>query len=408
MFSLPTLVRGLGDEDVVHAFSDRDGTGSANVHGHLDFLLHGEAWDLYSPLVLPSVLMTTALITAVTLVPTAGASTLAQPEADPSREEGKGSSTQEPVQDAAVDGESEEELSNTAPEAAEDVAPVEPVPPPEPLPSAEPLPPAEPLPSAESVPPADQVQPAEPVPAVATVAAVPKNVEDLVLPKRKGTLVMAAAGAVGVVGLGLMAWRIASVKIGCSAEPLNLMVESEDDAAAISKARSDCDDGHSDIVWAGHALANSTNFALAPVAGVIRAKYDAARSVKTGEVQRKPAVYIASGAALLSVGIVGRAAVIVSRAFEREQNCPGSEGGERIDEYYNCVGNRTALVFGMHHLSSSAIAGGAGLLAYGVVYKKERRRLEREYGVEKTAALEFTVQPTLSFDYTGVSANLRF
>ena len=63
----------------------------------------------------------------------------------------------------------------------------------------------------------------------------------------------------------------------------------------------------------------------------------------------------------------------------------------------------------MHQLSSSAVAGGAGLLAYGVVYKRERTNYERVYGGEKQASrVEFTVQPQLSLDYTGVSAHLRF
>ena len=79
-----------------------------------------------------------------------------------------------------------------------------------------------------------------------------------------------------------------------------------------------------------------------------------------------------------------------------------------VDKFFDCYANRNALLYGMHQLSSSAIAGGAGLLAYGVVYKKERRNYARNYGVEETAKLEFTIQPQLSLDYSGVSANLRF
>lgn len=329
---------------------------------------------------LPTALMTATLLTAPTVAPTHLASILAQPEADPSWGEDEGS-TEAPVENATGEETADPDLSGTA--AAEEVAPAGPV------------------------------QPAAPL---AVVPAVPKTIDDLVVPDDKGVGMMAAAGAMGVIGWGVMAWRIARINRLCTADSVDVTSVSEDDLSDVTGAAADCflsARGGNAGLWVLQAVPNAVNWGLAPAAASFRAKYDAARSVKTGEVQRKPGVYIGTGAALLSAGAIGRVVVAVIRIRSLNPvngiaaNClDGTD--TQVDDFFDCYADRNALLYGMHQVTSSAVAGGAGLLAYGVVYKRERRNYERNYGVEKAAKLEFTIAPQLSLDYSGVSANLRF
>lgn len=337
-----------------------------------------EASGLYSQRVLPTALMTAALMTAAPVAPTHLASSLAQPQADPSWDEDEGS-----AEDASEEGPAEGEGAPSDTEATDEVAPAAPV------------------------------QPATPL---AVEPMAPKTVDDIVIPDNKGVGMMAAAGAVGAVGWGVMAWRIARIKRLCTADDVDVMSVSQDDLEGITESAGQCflsARGGNAGLWVLQALPNAVNWGLAPGAATVRAKYDAVRSVKTGEIQRKPAVYIGTGAALLGAGAIGRVvvAVIRIRAINPVRGIAANciDGADtQADEFFDCYANRNALLYGMHQLTSSAVAGGAGLLAYGVVYKRERRNYERNYGVEKAAKLEFTVQPQLSLDYSGVSANLRF
>lgn len=339
--------------------------------------LHREASGTYSEHVLPTALMTATLLTAPTVAPTHLAGILAQPEADPSWGDEEG--TESPPEEATEDAEAE--LGEEATPA--EVAPPGPVQPPAPM----------------------------GVPSTTT-----KTLDDLVVPKKKGVGLMAAAGAVGALGWGVMGWRIGRIKRLCTADGVDITSVSQDDLSDVTSAAADCfllARGGNAGLWFLQAMPNAVTWGLAPAAATIRAKYDAARSVKTGEIQRKPGVFIGTGAALVGAGAIGRIAVAVIRIRSINPvngiaaNC--LDGADtQVDDFFNCYANRNSLLYGMHQLSSSAIAGGAGLLAYGIVYKKERRNYARNHGVETTAKLKFTVQPQLSLDYSGVSANLRF
>ncbi len=336
--------------------------------------LRCKAVGLYSWSVLPTALITAALMTTAPVAPAHLASLLAQPEPDPSWGEDE-TSPQEPD-----DGVAEEDLGETGVDpASEAVAPVQPIQPPAPL-------------------------------------TPPKTIEDIVVPEKKGTGMMIAAGAVGAVGWGVMALRIVRIKQLCTADEIDAMSVSEDDLQSVTDSATDCflfARGVNAGLWVLQAMPNAVNWGLAPAAATLRARHDAARSAKTGEIQRKPGVFIGTGAALLSAGAIGRIAVAVIRirAINPVKGIAANclDGAQtQADEFFDCYANRNALLYGMHQLTSSAVAGGAGLLAYGIVYKEERRKYERNYGVEKTAKLEFTLQPQLSLDYSGVSANLRF
>ncbi|MGH1341492.1 MAG: hypothetical protein ACRBN8_08075 [Nannocystales bacterium] len=325
--------------------------------------------------------MTAALLTTASVAPTHLASILAQPEADASW----GDDAEAPGEPAdAVDGQQDESLDTPAAEA-----------------------------SPSEVQPAAPVQAAAPLPPGPTA---PKTIDDIVIPNKKGIGLMATAGGVGALAWGVMGLRISRIKRLCTADSVDVTSVSEDDLESVTDAATECflsARGGNAGLWVLQALPNAANWGLAPGAAAVRAKYDAARSVKTGEVQRKPGVFIGTGAGLLAAGAIGRTIVAVIRIRSINPvngiaaNC--LDGADtQTDEFFDCYANRNALLYGMHQLTSSAIAGGAGLLTYGVTYKKERRNYERNYGVEKAARVEFTLAPQLSMDYSGVSANLRF
>ncbi|MBV1860099.1 MAG: hypothetical protein KUG77_16925, partial [Nannocystaceae bacterium] len=257
---------------------------------------------------------------------------------------------------------------------------------------------------------------AQPVQPATPIATEPKTLDDIVVPHKQGIGLMATAGGVGALGWGVMALRISRIKRLCTADSVDVTSVSEDDLSDVTDAAEDCfllARGGNAGLWVLQAMPNGVNWGLAPAAASVRAKYDAARSVKTGELQRKPGVFIGVGAGLFTAGAIGRVVVAVVRirsinpAKGIAANC--LEGTDtQTDVFFDCYADRNALLYGMHQLSSSAIAGGAGMFAYGLVYKRERRNLERNYGAEKVAKLEFTVAPRLSLDYSGVSANLRF
>ncbi|MEM6296818.1 MAG: hypothetical protein AAGA54_36465 [Myxococcota bacterium] len=321
---------------------------------------------------------TAALLFAWTPSPTATAVAtsmrFAQPEADPSW------------------GDDAEPAEEEAPAPTEEVAPEDA--------NTDIVQAAEPLESTYPV------QPTEPL------AAAPKEIE---IPKKQGIGLMATAGGLGAIGIGVMSWRMARIKRLCVADDVDVTTVSEDTIGDVTGAAADCFVsgvlGNAGL-WTLQALPNATNWGIAPAAGIVRAKYDAARSVKNGDVQRKPGVFIGTGAALLGAGAIGRIIVAVTRlrSLNPTQGIAAGclDGLEtQVDEFFDCYANRNVLLYGMHQLSSSAIAAGGGLLAYGVVYKRERANLEKLQG-DTAAKLELHVTPQLSLDYTGVTAQLRF
>lgn len=331
---------------------------------------------------LPTTLISAALVTAMA-VPSPVVSVLAQPEPDPSW--------------------GEDTSEEAAPEAtpAEDAAPEDA--------STETEGPADPHA------PTNGVQPAAAVAATTTPIA-PKTVDDIVVPEQKGLGLMITAGALGAVGWGVMGLRIARIHEKCQADAVDVMSVSEDDLEMVTESARDCfinGKGANMGFWFLQAVPNAINWGIAPGAATVRAKYDAARSAKTGEVNRKPGVFIGTGAGLLGVGVVGRIVVMVMqvRSLNPLKGVAAGciDGAEtQVDEFFDCYASGVSLRYGMHQLTSAAVAGGAGLLAYGVVYKRERKNYEKNFGAAPVAKLEFRVQPELSLNYTGVSANLRF
>ncbi len=323
--------------------------------------------------------MTAALVTATTVVPAPLVSTLVQPEPDPSwGEDG-------PAEEEAAVEETPDETASSAEESSADTA-------------------------------TDVAAPAEPVPTYPVAAPKPTTIDDIKIPEKKGLGLMITAGVLNAASWGVMGWRVSRIKRLCVAGDISLTSVSAEDLDEVTESAADCfvsGRGGNALLWGLQAVPNAVNWGIAPGAATVRAKYDAAMAAKTGEFQRKPNVFIGTGAALLSAGAIGRVVVAVIRI--RSLNPTKGiavgclNGGETgVDEFFECYADRNALLYGMHQLTSTGIAAGAGLLAYGVVYKRDRANYARNFGAPPIAKLEFSVQPQLSLDYTGVSANLRF
>jgi len=326
-------------------------------------------------------LISAALVTAMSVPSPVVSAQLAQPEPDPSWGE-------------------ESASEDAAPEAADVAAPED-----APTEAEGPADPHAPI---------NGVQPATPI-ATAPVTTKPTTVDDIVIPEKNGLGLMITSGALGAVGLGVMAWRIARIRSLCKGDDVDVMTVNQDNLENVVNSAKDCLSarGTNALLWGLQAAPNAVNWGIAPGAATVRAKYDAARSAKTGEVNRKPGVFIGTGAGLLGVGVVGRIVVMVMqvRALNPLKGVAAGciDGADtQVDKFFDCYASGVSLRYGMHQLTSAAVAGGAGLLAYGVVYKRERKNYEKNFGATPVAKLEFRVQPQLSFNYTGVSANLRF
>jgi len=238
---------------------------------------------------------------------------------------------------------------------------------------------------------------------------------EITIPSYQGTGMLIAAGLLGGLAAGVMGARIARIQRSCTAEGLEGMTVTEENIDTFVGSSAECfiaGRGVNAALWGVQAAPNAASWGFAPAGAMRRAKYDAARSVKTGEVDRSPGAWIGAGAALLSVGAVGR--VIVATVRIRGLNpvngvAAGCVTGEvPTGDFFDCYADRNSLLYGMHQLTSSAIGAGAGMLTYGLVYKSERKTIQKVYGREETATLEFSVQPQLALSYTGASAVLRF
>lgn len=142
---------------------------------------------------------------------------------------------------------------------------------------------------------------------------------------------------------------------------------------------------------------NAATYGLAPAAGVIRGKHDGIAAAWGDGPDRNATAFIGSGAGLLGLGVVGR--VITFFTFGRSLS--------KCTEGDAC---RTAmrLHFVGAQLSSASIAAGAGLLGYGVAFKKNRDSENARRKSAGLATMNLRLAPQLGFDYQGLSLTGRF
>jgi hypothetical protein len=267
----------------------------------------------------------------------------------------------------------------------------------EPEPATEPVEPVEP---AEGTPPAtdpagnpaDALAPAPaPVPAPAVVPVVapgPMIVTRAAPPKGVGLMV--AAGVTGGLAWLTVFGRLAAID-RCKTAAGNAVLGNGSGLSAASSCFRSAG-SLTGLTVAGWLL-NDVTYGLAPAAGVARGKYDGVNAAWDGRPQRKAPVLIGVGAGLLGAGVIGRIVTMV--AFWRQLNI------DRLFQHYPL-----SVHFIMAQLSAASIQGGAGMLGYGLAYKKARTT---EDGRRKAAGLaRMKLAPQLGWNYTGLSLVGRF
>jgi hypothetical protein len=148
---------------------------------------------------------------------------------------------------------------------------------------------------------------------------------------------------------------------------------------------------------------NAATWGLAAGAGAVRGRYDGVEDAWSGKPSRKTGGFIGAGAAILAVGVVGRivAASTVGLPFKKLE--PDAEGNIDASGFASALRARMIGV----QLSSAMIGLGAGLLAYGVAYRKHHRAQIKVIQQVRVAP-ELNIDPATGMGYGGVALSGRF
>lgn len=253
-----------------------------------------------------------------------------------------------------------------------------------------------------STPPATDAGPAEAPVADPTATAAPANAPGTVLggigiekkpapapSGKKGLGLMIAAA-----GVGAIAWGTAGATAGLIS---NSCVDGGSDVGGtlttcVTKVTSVL--GLTVLKW----IANDVTYGLAPAAGLVRGRYEASENAYSGKFNRNGVMFAAIGGGALGVGIVGK--VVLWGLIPKTFNCPI----DPIEDYGPCVRRRFVGYFIGQQFMSSSIAAGAGLLAFGIYYNKERKARERLFFRPEQVRLI----PNVSQEFTGMTLAGRF
>ncbi len=258
-------------------------------------------------------------------------------------------------------------------------------------PSTEPAPGTEAVPTAEA-PPGDASAPLPVLPTPPPPGASTGLVKQPAPPPMGNTGIglIVAAGAVGGVAIVSGVGRMVIISKSC-ATTTGLVSDTEGSIGSCLRSAGSFI-GLTVLEW----TANAASYGLAPAAGVTRARYDGSNYMFSGRPDHNGAMLAGIGGGLLGLGVltkVGLWATLTSRF-----TCNADA------EYGKCVRRRFTAYFGAQQLGSSAIAAGAGLLAYGIVYRKDRAAKERLYFRPEQVRLG----PSFSRQFTGLSLSGRF
>lgn len=232
-------------------------------------------------------------------------------------------------------------------------------------PAEDPAPPSDPVAPAAGTtapPPVSGMSPDGTVAGMSATGAIEKKPAPK--PDRKqGIGLMVAAGAVGAVAWGMAGARIAMI---------NRCVTTDQDVSSALTCVTEVPAylGLTVLIW----LANDTTYGLGPAAGMVRGRYEASEYAYSGKYDRKGTIWAATGGAIMGVGIIGK---ITSWALGfKVLNCPAGTV-EEIEMLDDCLRKRLIGINLAHQFSSTMIAGGAGALAFGIYYNKERDAREK-------------------------------
>jgi hypothetical protein len=259
--------------------------------------------------------------------------------------------------------------------------------------------------------------PSPPPPAAASPQDVRYEMSPVPIPKYRGDGMLISAGILGAIGWGVMGWRMGLIKNGCRPDELdnNPDVTVEEAADTFDTALG-CAGAEvvSTLAYILQETSGAVNWGLAPAGGAKRGKWDAAKFVQEGKPARKDKVWIGVGAGLLAAGLIGRLTVAAVRwdgIINPERGAVGrciTASDALVREVFDCYARRRQLHFFGQQFTSSVVAAGGGVLAYGIANRKWKKRYYKDYKEEKPEKVSFQFAPQVGLDYTGMHAALRF
>ncbi|MCY1058178.1 hypothetical protein [Nannocystis sp. SCPEA4] len=264
--------------------------------------------------------------------------------------------------------------------------------------------PASPAPAPEGPAPAPATDSAASLTVPAPASARPPE------PRWRGTGLLATAGVFGGIGLGANLGRVIVASRLCRGATYD--PESQDYSAI-----NDCAFGGAalGILAPIGLLSNTAAFAFAAGGSSMRGRWDAHRTAFAGERQQRAGLQIGLGAGLLTAGIItylgvriGSFADVLGFATCNDRHpvidMTGGELGDdgNIPGFTQCMGRRMSGYLAGIGIGQTMSVVGVGLLTHGAVYN---RNLKLMHYITRN---QLRLQPTLSFNYAGLTLSGRF
>lgn len=209
--------------------------------------------------------------------------------------------------------------------------------------------------------------------------------------QKRGLGLMISAGAVGGIAWAMSAAQAAIISKSCIED-----ADGGDPGGTISGCITQA--GGLIALTAFKWIPNATTYGLAPAAGIVRGRYEAADFAYSGNHDRNGTLFAGLGGGILGLGIIGK--VVMWALVPRTFACPTNP----IEDYGPCVRRRWAGYFIGQQVMSSSIAAGAGLLAFGIYYNKERAARERLFFRPENVR----IVPDVQREFTGMTLMGRF
>lgn len=253
-----------------------------------------------------------------------------------------------------------------------------------------------------------------PAPAVDTSTAPAPSSARPPEPKWRGTGLIIASGIFGGIGLGANIGRVAAASQLCK----DLRYDPETQSAA----------GITECAFGGAALgilapialfSNTAAFGLAAGAGAQRGRWAAHRTAFAGDRQQNSGLQIGLGAGLLTAGLVTYLGVRIASFADvlgfdscneryplvdmTDETMTSPEAIQaNVPGFRQCMGRRMSGYLTGIGVGQAMSVVGVGLLTHGVTY---RRNLKLMRFITHN---QIRMQPTLSFNYAGLTLSGRF
>ncbi|MCY1069348.1 hypothetical protein OV090_31695 [Nannocystis sp. RBIL2] len=268
--------------------------------------------------------------------------------------------------------------------------------------------------AAQPAAPASQPEGPTPAPAADTSSVPAPSSARPPEPRWRGTGLLATAGVLGGIGFGANLGRVIAASRLCQ----NLSYDNETQSVA----------GYDQCVFGGAALgilapigllSNTAAFAFAAGGGSMRGRWAAHRTAFGGERQQNAALQIGLGAGIMTAGIVTYLGVRIASFADvlgfdtcNERNpivdMTGSDiGGPEVVEgnvpgFRQCMGRRMSGYLAGIGLGQAMGVIGVGLLTHGAAYNRNLKLMR--YITHN----QLRLQPTLTFNYAGLTLSGRF